>query len=198
MRALTGERLVIATHNQGKLREFAEMLSPYIRHIVSAGDLRLPEPVEDGATFIDNALLKAHAAAKASGSVALADDSGLCVTALHGQPGIFSARWGGPTKDFHMAMGRVHHELGNNPDRTAHFICVLALAWTDGHHEIFEGHVDGHIVWPARGDKGHGYDPIFVPQGHDRTFAEMEHEEKHALSHRGIAVRKLIAALQKH
>lgn len=193
----TAARLVIATHNKGKLREFAEMLSPYFSAIVSAGDLGLPEPDETGVTFAENALIKAHAAAEAAQSVALADDSGLCVTALGGDPGIYSARWGGPEKDFAAAMARVNRELGNSADRSAHFICCLALAWPDGRAEIFEGRIDGHIAWPPRGAGGHGYDPVFVPEDGAQTFAEMPAEAKHALSHRGRAVQKLLAFLAR-
>lgn len=192
MRRFEGDRLIIATHNKGKLREFGALLGFYVKDIVSAGDLGLPEPDETGATFLDNAILKARAAAKASGSPALADDSGLCVTALNGAPGIYSARWGGPDKDFSIAMQRVHQDLGENPDHSAYFICVLALAWPDGHAETAEGRVDGTIIWPPRGDGGHGYDPVFVPVNHHHTFAEMPAEEKDALSHRGKAVRELI------
>ncbi len=197
LRQFDGQRLVIATHNVGKLREFRELLAPYVRSIVSSGELHLPEPEETGTTFAENAILKAMQAAKLADDVALADDSGLCVTALNNQPGIYSARWGGPTKDFAAAMKRVHVEMGDTADRSAHFICVLALAWPDGHHEILEGRIDGHIIWPPRGDKGHGYDPFFVPQGHDRTFGEMDGDEKNAISHRGVAVHKLIARLRK-
>ena len=197
MRAFTGHRLVIATHNPGKLKEFGSLLSPYIENIISAGDLGLPEPEETGTTFIANAILKATAAAKATESLALADDSGLCVTALHDEPGIYSARWAGPSKDFHPVMERIHKDLGSNPDRSAHFISVLALAWPDGHKEIFEGRVDGHIIWPPRGNEGHGYDPFFVPAGHKATFGEMNPEEKNALSHRAMAVRKLVSYLRK-
>lgn len=193
MRRFADERLIIATHNKGKLREFRDLLAPYVNVITSAGELNLPEPEETGTTFAENALLKAQAASKLSGSVALADDSGLCVTALGDNPGLYSARWAGPAKDFSIAMKRVHAELGDTPDRSAWFICVLALAWPDGHSETVEGRVDGQIVWPPRGDKGHGYDPVFVPQGKKRTFAEMEETEKNALSHRGIAVQGLIA-----
>lgn len=196
MRKFDGHRLVVATHNPGKLREFAELLALYVKDMVSAGDLHLPEPEEIGATFADNAILKARAAAKLAGSPALADDSGLCVTALNNQPGIFSARWAGPTKDFPAAMKRVHDELDGALDRAAHFICILALAWPNGDMETFEGRVDGYIVWPPRGDNGHGYDPIFAPRGHDRTFGEMEAAEKHAISHRSIAVHKLIPRLR--
>jgi XTP/dITP diphosphohydrolase len=193
---LPRDRLVIATHNQGKLGEFADMLSLYVREIISAGSLGLPEPTETGTTFAENALLKANAAAKASGIVALADDSGLCVNALGGQPGIYSARWAGPGKDFNFAMKKIHEELGDKTDRSAYFTCVLALAWPNGHHELIEGRIDGHLVWPPRGDHGHGYDPVFVPNGHSRTFAEMAPEEKHAISHRGIAVHKLTVRMR--
>jgi len=191
------QRLVIATHNPGKLHEFAELLAPYIPAIMSAGDLHLPEPEETGATFAANAVLKAKSAARVSESVALADDSGLCVVGLDNRPGIYSARWGGPDKNMALAMQRVHKELGNAADRSAYFICTLALAWPDGHTETVEGRIDGHIVWPPRGDQGHGYDPIFVARGHDRTFAEMGAAEKHAVSHRGIATHKLIALLRQ-
>jgi len=216
MRRLTAQKLVIATHNAGKLREFQELLGPYVREIVSSAFLGLPEPEETGATFAENALIKARAAAKASGFIALADDSGLCVNALGGQPGLHSARWSGPNKDYALAMRRLHNELNkvdpmnhpplaggsklrsnfgegsNSPDKSAHFTCVLALAWPDGHTEIIEGRCEGTIIWPPRGTKGLGYDPVFVPEGHMRTFAEMESEEKHALSHRGKALRKLV------
>jgi len=194
-RRFEGDLLVIATHNKGKLAEFIRMLAPFVKNIVSAGDMNLPEPEETGATFAENAILKAKAAAKASNRMALADDSGLCVTALKGNPGIYSARWAGANKDFSLAMKRINDDVGPATDRSAHFICVLALAWPDGHVETVEGRVDGHITWPPNGDQGHGYDPIFTPLGHSLTFAEMEAEEKHALSHRGIAVRKLTKLL---
>ena len=194
-RRFTDHRLVIATHNPGKLTEFQQLLQPYVADIISAGALGLPEPAETGTTFIANALLKAHAAAQAANCVALADDSGLCVTALGGDPGLYSARWSGPHKDFQLAMQRAHTELGAKPDRSAYFICVLALAWPDGHAEIVEGRCDGSIVWPPRGSHGHGYDPIFMPQGESRVFAEMQPEEKHRLSHRGMAFRLLV---QRH
>src|SRR4029077_2213956 len=156
------------------------------------GDLNLPEPEETGTSFHENAVLKARTAALASGIPALADDSGLCVTALKGMPGIYSARWAGPGKDFKPAMQRVHDEIGNNKDRSAHFLCVLALAWPDGHIETIEGRVDGAINWPPRGDQGHGYDPFFVPIGESRSFAEMADREKDAISHRGKATRELV------
>ena len=193
-RPFEGERLVIATHNQGKLKEFATLLAAHVKHVTSAGDHGLPEPEETGHTFAENALLKARAAAKATQCMTLADDSGLCVNALQGGPGLYSARWAetGQGRNFQHAMERVHRELGDSTDRSAFFITVLALAWPDGHAETIEGRVDVHIVWPPRGDQGHGYDPIFEPLGHNRTFAEMDESEKHALSHRGVAVRKLI------
>jgi XTP/dITP diphosphohydrolase len=191
-----GDRLVIATHNNGKLHEFRSLLAPYVKTVLSSGELHLLEPIENGATFAENALLKARSAASLAHCVALADDSGLCVTSLNNQPGIYSARWGGDTKNFNHAMHRVHDEIANALDRSAFFICVLALCWPDGHHELIEGRIDGHIAWPPRGDQGHGYDPIFVPTGHNRTFAEMDMDEKNAISHRGIAVHKLIHRLQ--
>jgi len=187
------DRLVIATHNRGKLREFATFFGTSCGTLVAAGELGLPEPEETGTTFAENALIKARAAATASQSVALADDSGLCVTGLGGDPGLYSARWAGPSKDFQMAMRRVHEGLGDTPDRSAYFIAVLALVLPDGREYLFEGRVTGGIVWPPRGDQGHGYDPVFVPDGKSRTFAEMNDAEKNALSHRGKAVAKFMA-----
>jgi len=194
-------RLVIATHNAGKLREFDELLRPFDLTLLGAGALGLEEPEETGSTFRDNAALKARAAARASGLVALSDDSGLCVAALDGAPGIYSARWAGPTKDFGAAMARVESELEARaapPPWRAAFVSVLALAWPDGADEIFEGRVDGVLVFPPRGTAGFGYDPIFLPDGYDRTFGEMNSEEKHgipadgslALSHRARAFQK--------
>ena len=197
IRKLTPGKLVIASHNAGKVREIAELLGPHGIEPVSAGSLGLPEPDETGTTFIANAELKALAAADLSGLPALADDSGLCVEALNGDPGIFSARWAGPEKDFSVAMQRVWDAIGaKGPDagHGAHFICALALAWPDGHVEAFEGRVDGQIVWPPRGDKGFGYDPIFQPLGHAISFAEMDPADKHAMSHRADAFRQLVAA----
>lgn len=198
IRKLKPGRLVIASHNAGKVREIAELLGPYGIEPVSAGALGLPEPEETGTTFIANAELKALQAADLSGLPALADDSGLCVEALGGDPGIFSARWAGPDKDFGLAMRLVHEAIiakGPDAGRDAHFICALALAWPDGHVEAFEGRVDGRIVWPPRGDKGFGYDPIFEPLGHSITFAEMDPAAKHAMSHRADAFAKLVEAL---
>ena len=201
MRPLTaGETIVIASHNPGKVREIAALLAPLGFSVVSAAELDLPEPVEDGATFEENALIKARAAAVASGKVALADDSGLCVDALGGAPGIHSARWGGPEKDFARAMRLVEEALqakgAVTPEqRKAHFTAALALAWPDGKAQTFIGEVHGSLVWPPRGTKGFGYDPMFVPDGHDITFGEMEPEKKHAMSHRARAFAKLIDAL---
>jgi len=188
-RQLTGP-VAIATHNPGKLKEMRELLAPYGIETRSAGELSLPEPHETGKTFAANARIKALAAARASGKPAFADDSGLVVDALDGEPGIHSARWAGPDRDFRAAMNRIQTLLIERGARTpeerrAHFIAALCLAWPDGHVEEFEGRVDGVAVWPPRGDKGFGYDPIFRPDGFDRTFGEMTAEEKHGLPPRG-------------
>jgi len=188
------KRLVIASHNPGKVREIGELLAAFDVEVVSAGELNLAEPEETETTFIGNAILKAKASANGSGLPALADDSGLAVTALNGDPGIYSARWAGPGKDFGIAMQMVQDDLGDSADRSAKFVCALALAWPDGHVETFQGEVHGAISWPPRGEKGFGYDPIFVPDGHDITFAEMEPEAKHAMSHRAVAFRQLVEA----
>ncbi|SDE21673.1 RdgB/HAM1 family non-canonical purine NTP pyrophosphatase [Rhodospira trueperi] len=194
-RRFSGETLVVASHNPGKVREIADLLRPFgLSRVLAAGDLGLPEPEETGRTFTANAVLKARAAAEAGGHPALADDSGLEVAALEGAPGILSARWAGPDKDFARAMERIAQELGAGRDRRANFTCALALAWPDGHVECFEGRVFGDIVWPPRGEKGFGYDPIFQPDGHAITFAEMDPEAKHAISHRAEAFRRLVAA----
>jgi XTP/dITP diphosphohydrolase len=195
-RKFDAPRLVIASHNAGKAREIAELLAPHGVEIISAAALNLPEPEETATTFVGNAELKAHAAAAAAGLPALADDSGLVVPALDGAPGIYSARWAGPTKDFSIAMARVQRELEAKKadDRRAHFVAALALCWPDGHCESFEGRVDGRLVWPPRGGKGFGYDPMFVPDGHGITFGEMEPAAKHGISHRADAFRKLTAA----
>jgi XTP/dITP diphosphohydrolase len=198
-------RLVIATHNAGKLREIEELLRPFGVVPLGAAALGLEEPEETGSTFRDNAVLKARAAAQASKRIALADDSGLCVEALDGAPGVYSARWAGPTKDFRAAMARVEGELEARaapPPWQAAFVSVLALAWPDGAEETFEGRVDGALVFPPRGTAGFGYDPIFRPDGHERTFGEMSAEEKHglpadgslALSHRARAFQKFARA----
>jgi len=194
--ALEFKELVMATHNQGKVREIGELLKGHVEKIYSASDLDLPEPVEDGDTFIANALIKARASAQASGKPALADDSGLGVNALNGDPGIFSARWGGPEKDFDMAMEKVHEALGDAKDRSAYFICALALVMPNGEEYVFEGRVDGDIVWPMRGDHGFGYDAIFVPEGRSETFAEIDPAEKHAMSHRARAFQMLKDAFE--
>ncbi|MSO53566.1 MAG: RdgB/HAM1 family non-canonical purine NTP pyrophosphatase [Rhodospirillales bacterium] len=188
------DRLVIASHNSGKVREIETLLAPFGVAVVSAAALGLPEPEETGTTFRANAELKAVAAATAAKLPALADDSGLAVRALKGAPGIYSARWGGAAKDFNLAMERVQRELGAAKDRRAQFVCALSLAWPDGFCETFEGTVDGTIVWPPRGDKGFGYDPMFVAEGARETFAEMDPDAKHAISHRADAFRKLVAA----
>jgi XTP/dITP diphosphohydrolase len=193
-RRFAGGRLVVASHNPGKVREIAELLAPFAIEVISAGTLKLPEPEETEASFIGNAVLKARAAALASRLPALADDSGLCVSALKGAPGIHSARWAGPAKDFTVAMRRIAGELGAAADRTAKFVCALALCWPDGHCESFEGEVHGSLTFPPRGEKGFGYDPIFVPTGHAVTFAEMVPAAKHAMSHRARAFEKLVAA----
>lgn len=196
-RKLAPGRLVIASHNPGKVREIAELLGPYGIEPVSAADLGLPEPPETGTTFIANAELKARAASDLSGLPALADDSGLCVEALNGEPGIFSARWAGEDKDFGLAMRLVELALGRaGPEagRDAHFICALALCWPDGRMESFEGRVDGVLVWPSRGTRGFGYDPMFQPLGRTETFGEMDPAEKHRISHRADAFRQLVEA----
>lgn len=181
---------MIATHNPGKLREMRELLMPYGIEAVSAGELGLVQPPETGTSFRENARIKAMAAAEASGVAAFADDSGLAVDALGGEPGIHSARWAGPEKDFGRAMQKVEDLLrargaDSPPKRKAHFVSALCVAWADGHVEEFEGRIDGALVWPPRGDKGFGYDPVFLPDGHARTFGEMTSDEKHGLPPRG-------------
>jgi len=193
-RAFAGDRLVVATHNPGKLAEIGDLLAPLRVTAVSAASLGLAEPEETGTSFIANAVLKARDAAEASGLPALADDSGLVVPALGGAPGIYSARWAGPERDFRRAMARVAQELGDNPDRRAHFTAALALAWPDGHVESFEGRVQGTLVWPPRGTQGFGYDPMFLPEGGRLTFGEIEPAAKHRISHRAVAFEQLIAA----
>ena len=207
-RQLTGP-VVIATHNPGKLAEMRDLLAPYGIAAQSAGELKLSEPEETGTTFAANARIKAMAAAEATGHAAFADDSGLVVEALEGEPGIHSARWAGPDKDFRGAMNRIQtllmeHGAKSPEQRRAHFIAALCLAWPDGHMEEFEGRVDGVAVWPPRGDAGFGYDPLFLPDGHERTFGEMTALEKHGLpplglglSHRARAFVKLAEACLK-
>ncbi|TDI59185.1 MAG: RdgB/HAM1 family non-canonical purine NTP pyrophosphatase [Alphaproteobacteria bacterium] len=195
-RQFTEPKLVIASHNAGKVREIGDLLRPFDTDVVSAGDLDIEEPEETGTTFVANASLKARASAQASGLPALADDSGLAVVALNGDPGIYSARWGGPDRDFNLAMQKVEEAVqatGNN-DRRAYFVCALCLAWPDGHEEIFEGRVDGTLVWPGQGDQGFGYDPIFLPAGATLTFGQMDPDAKHAISHRADAFRQLVDA----
>ena len=195
-RRLIERRLVVASHNPGKVREIADLIAPFDIEAISAASLGLAEPEEPEPTFTGNALIKAHAAAKASNLPALSDDSGLCVDALGGDPGVLSARWAGHTKDFTLAMRLVHERLeaARAKNRKAHFVCALAIAWPDGHAEVFEGKVHGHLVWPARGTKGFGYDPIFIPEGHDITFGEMDPAKKHAMSHRARAFAKFVEA----
>lgn len=202
-RRLGSGSLVIATHNAGKLKEIQELLDPYGVKCLSAGSLGLPEPAETGTTFVENALIKARAAAEASGIVALADDSGLSVAALSGKPGVYTADWaerqwfeGEPGRDWYMAMGKVEGmlaEQGPDVSRDAAFHCVLAIAWPDGEYAVYEGTAPGTLVWPPRGTLGFGYDPVFVPQGYEQTFAEIAPEEKHRISHRADAFAKLVA-----
>ncbi|MNU87623.1 Non-canonical purine NTP pyrophosphatase [compost metagenome] len=196
LKLIKGMRLVAATHNPGKAREIEALLDGNYR-IVTAGSLNLPEPDETETTFVGNAMLKARHAAEASGEVALADDSGLSVAALDGAPGIFSARWAGPGKDFALAMKKIEERLEEigSTDRSAWFTSALAVAWPDGPCLVVEGRLDGDLVFPPRGDRGHGYDPIFRPEGSDRTFAEMTDAEKDAISHRARAFARLKAAL---
>src|SRR5271163_606151 len=189
-RPFAGDRLVIASHNPGKIEEIAALLAPFAVETVAAGSLGIPEPEETGDSFEANAALKARAAAEASGLPTFADDSGLVVPALGGAPGIYSARWAGPAKDFRLAMERVHRELGDK-DRSARFVSVLALAWPQGDTELFRGEVEGTLTWPPRGDRGFGYDPMFIPRGGTLTFGEMDPIEKHRISHRARAFAKL-------
>ena len=193
-RLLPGSRLVLASHNPGKLREIEALLAPHGIDVVSAASLGLPEPEEPAPDFAGNARIKALAATIASGLPALADDSGFCVSALGGAPGVVSARWAGPGKDFAVAMARVNRELGDAPDRSAWFVSVLCLAWPDGHTEEFEGRVDGLCVWPPRGEHGFGYDPMFIPAGSTQTYGEADPAWKSQTSHRARAFTQLKAA----
>jgi XTP/dITP diphosphohydrolase len=190
-RKLASGRLVIASHNPGKAREIAELLAGYPIDVVSLAELHLPEPEETGASFRANAKIKARAAARAANLPALGDDSGLTIPALRGAPGILSARWAGEGRDFTAAMARVEREMAGKADRAAAFACALALCWPDGICETVEGSVEGHLVFPPRGTRGFGYDPIFRPDGFDVTFGEMEPGMKHRISHRAVAFRKL-------
>ncbi len=202
-RSIGSGSLVIATHNSGKLKEISALLEPHGVKCLSAGSLGLPEPAETGTTFAENALIKARASAEASGMAALADDSGLSVAALDGRPGVYTADWaerqwfeGEAGRDWYMAMGKVEGLLagkGSGAPRDAWFSCVLALAWPDGESAVYEGRIDGSLTWPPRGTLGFGYDPVFIPQGRDKTFAELDPAEKHAMSHRADAFRKLVA-----
>jgi XTP/dITP diphosphohydrolase len=196
-REIKSKKIVLASHNPGKLKEFSALFAPYGIEIIAASELNLPEPEETGETFEENAALKARVAAEASDLPALADDSGLAVTALDGAPGIYSARWAGAEKDFQLAMSKVEDELvaKGNEDRSAAFVCVLALAWPDGHVEFTRGECHGRLIWPPRGEGGFGYDPMFMPAGFMRTFAEMTPEEKQKLSHRAKAFVDFAAGL---
>ncbi len=188
------DKLVIASHNAGKVREIGDLLSPFGVAVSSAGELNLPEPEETGETFVENALIKARASAQASGLPALADDSGLCVDVLGGAPGIHSARWAGPDQDFAAAMKKIIEATADFETAQAHFVCALALCWPDGHTETFEGYVHGSLTWPPRGERGFGYDPMFVPNGDPRTFSEMDPAEKHEISHRADAFHQMVDA----
>ena len=198
MRKFSGTRLLVATHNRGKLEEIAKLLEPFGISVISAGDLGLPEPAETEDTFVGNARIKAHAAAQATGLPALSDDSGITVDALGGAPGVYTADWAETPqgRDFVMAMTKTWDKLeavSAPQPRLAQFRCTLVLAWPDGHDEVFEGVMAGQIVWPMRGDQGHGYDPIFQPLGSDQTFGEMDRWQKNQISHRADAFRKLVA-----
>ena len=199
-RKLTGQRIVIATHNKGKLAEFADLLQPHGVTAVSAGELGLAEPEETETTFTGNARIKALAAMEASGLIALADDSGLCVDALGGDPGVYTANWAGPSRDWNLAMGLVQERLvkkgADTPDqRRASFMCTLCVIWPDGAERIYEGRAPGHLVWPPRGQLGHGYDPMFVPDGETQTFAELDPALKNRISHRAKALEQLVRDL---
>jgi XTP/dITP diphosphohydrolase len=193
-RRLTEPSLVVASHNQGKVREIAALVAPFGITAIPAASLDLPEPEETETTFAGNARLKALAAARASGKPSLSDDSGLCVTALGGEPGVYSARWAGPGKDFAVAMAEIHARLERigASDRSAKFVCALAIAWPDGECKVFEGEIAGTLVWPPRGTLGFGYDPFFVPEGFIETFGEMQPGQKHAMSHRARAFVKFV------
>ena len=198
MRRFTGDTLLVATHNAGKLEEIADLIGDHGIKVIGAAERGLPEPEETGTTFVENARIKAHAAATATGLPALADDSGIAIDALDGAPGVYTADWAETPsgRDFGMAMTRAHDELESRSaphPRKAAFCCTFVLAWPDGHDEVFEGRMIGQIVWPMRGDQGHGYDPIFQPDGYSETFGEMNRWEKNRISHRADAFRKLVA-----
>ena len=197
MRKFSGDRLLVATHNKGKLEEIADLLKPFGVTVVGAAEMGLPEPEETGTTFVENARIKAHAAAQATGLPALSDDSGLAVDALDGAPGVYTADWAETEsgRDFVMAMEKTHAAVlatGKPQPWTARFCCTLVLAWPDGHDEVFSGAVEGRLTWPLRGDHGHGYDPMFVPEGFDISFGEMDRWEKNRMSHRADAFQKLV------
>lgn len=200
MRSLANAKIVIATHNKGKLEEFRAILKPYGVEVVSAGELGLPEPAETGTTFAGNARIKALSAMKASGLIAVSDDSGLCVEALDGEPGVYTADWAGPDRDWNRAMRLVEEKLQAKGavtpgKRRAYFSCTLCVIWPDGEERIYEGRAEGTLAWPPRGALGHGYDPMFVPDGGTRTFAELAPEEKNMISHRAKALEKLVRDL---
>ncbi len=200
MKTLRGTKIVIATHNKGKLEEFAALLAPYGAEAVSAGSLGLPEPAETETTFAGNARIKALSAMKASGLIAISDDSGLCVEALDGEPGVYTADWAGPDRDWMRAMRLVEEKLhargaATPEQRRAYFSCTLCVVWPDGEERIYEGRAEGTLAWPPRGVMGHGYDPMFVPDGGTRTFAELAPEEKNRISHRAKALEKLVRDL---
>ena len=191
-RQFTEKHLVVASHNRGKVAEITDLLAPYPLKIISIAELGLPAPEETGKTFIDNALIKAQAAVEGCGLPCLADDSGISVEALCGEPGIFSARWAGPDRNFNLAMTTVNEKLGNKTNRRAYFVSALTLAWSDGYSESFEGRIYGTIIWPPRGSSGFGYDPMFMPDGYNKTFGEIPYDEKQRISHRAMAFEKLI------
>jgi len=198
MRRFVGDRLLVATHNKGKLEEIADLLAPFGVTVIGAAEMSLPEPDETEDTFVGNARIKAHAAAQATGLPALADDSGIAIDALGGAPGVYTADWAETPngRDFTLAMTRAHDALEavNAPHpRAARFCCTLVLAWPDGHDDVFEGTMEGQVIWPMRGEQGHGYDPIFQPDGYDITFGEMDRWEKNRISHRADAFKKLVA-----
>ena len=195
MKLLRGDRLVIATHNTGKLREIGELVGPFGVEVTSVKALGLPEPEETGTTFVENATIKAIAAATASGLPALADDSGITLPALNGAPGLYTADWSGPTRDWDLAMTKLHRALRATDDRGAAFVSALVVAWPDGQTVAVEGRVEGHVVWPPRGDRGSGYDPMFVANGMTETFGEIEPAAKQAISHRADAFKKLVERL---
>jgi XTP/dITP diphosphohydrolase len=195
-RKFSGDELVVATHNKGKLRELRGLFGDKVKKLSAASDYGVEAPPETGTTFIENALIKAQTVAKETGKPALADDSGLCIEALDGAPGVYSADWAeepGKPRDFGMAMEKVNKLMAGNPNRKAYFVSCLVLAWPDGHYEAVEGHAHGTVTWPPRGDQGFGYDPIFTPDGDSRTYGEMSADEKNATNHRAVAFKKMLA-----